>query len=82
MCDGLVLCRAGRGLPGWNAYSHRFPEMSGVGSGEVGIQPLGWDLHVKVEGGVLLGGVTGPRGDVWTGVAGIMGGGLRGGGVK
>jgi hypothetical protein len=35
-----------------------------------------------LPGGIRLGGVTGPCGDVWTGVAGRARKGLRGGGVK
>jgi len=37
---------------------------------------------LMLPGGVRVGGVTGPRGDMWAGVAGRVGRGLRGSGVR
>ena len=54
---------------GWEAYER----VSNLG---VGMSTL-W-----LPGGVRFGGVAGPRGDVWVGVSGRVGRGLRGGGVK
>ncbi len=46
------------------------------------LQPLGWDLQVEVVCDVMPGGVTVPSGDVWAGIAGVVGRGLRRSGVK
>ncbi len=65
---GMIIS-AGAPIRGWGAWWW----VSNLG---IVITTLG------LSGSVRLGGVTGPHGDVWVGVAGIVGRGLRGGGVK
>jgi len=81
-CSGWVRYSSDRGFLEGCAYSHGFLGCLGVRSVGVVIPPFGWNSPGYIAGRRSVACVSGPRSNVWAGIAGRVGRGLLGGGVK